>query len=227
MACTWKPTNSSYNTATSITQTYNWSQYLPSATATYNITASSSECRFKCDTSYTWNSSDQKCYGTCASYTSWNWTFTIWKPTNLNTAWQTTSPSSPCYVSCNSWSEWDGIRCNADNKMPWCNVNNYKAWGYEFAWCNLWPAARSPTYCPNGYHVPTCQEFVYAFDGMEFEYWSDLYSVFWTSIWLVPNWSNCLWFWITSSSFYLSFHDDGYDICAGCSGPALYTCFKD
>jgi len=48
-ACIGKPTNSAYNTATTISQTWNGTAWAPSTTAVHNTTASTSECRFKCD----------------------------------------------------------------------------------------------------------------------------------------------------------------------------------
>jgi prepilin-type N-terminal cleavage/methylation domain-containing protein len=47
----------------------------------------------------------------CASYTSWNWTFTVWIPTTPNTPWQITSSSSPCYVACNAWYYYQDSSC--------------------------------------------------------------------------------------------------------------------
>ncbi|NUJ97264.1 hypothetical protein HGA92_00575 [Candidatus Gracilibacteria bacterium] len=56
--CTGLPTtNASWNTVSSITQTWNGSTWTPSTTGTYNASASTSECRFKCTTGYTWNGS--------------------------------------------------------------------------------------------------------------------------------------------------------------------------
>ena len=54
-ACTPKIANSDWNTASSISQTYNGSSWLPTLTSSYNTTASSSECRYKCSVWKTWS----------------------------------------------------------------------------------------------------------------------------------------------------------------------------
>ena len=53
--CTGLPANAEWNTASTITQTWNGSEWLPSATGVYSETASSTECRFKCVSGYEWN----------------------------------------------------------------------------------------------------------------------------------------------------------------------------
>ncbi|HOW50437.1 MAG TPA: lectin-like protein [bacterium] len=55
-ACTGKPANSAYNTATSITQTWDGDSWEPSTVATHNTVASTTECRFACNFNYNWSS---------------------------------------------------------------------------------------------------------------------------------------------------------------------------
>lgn len=59
--CTAKPENTVWNTVSSITQTYNGSEWTPSNESEYNTSASTQHCRYTCASGYTWNGS------TCAS----------------------------------------------------------------------------------------------------------------------------------------------------------------
>lgn len=56
-SCNAKPSNTSWNSVSSITQYKNSGNWEPSLTPTYNSAASTSECRFKCSTWYDWNGS--------------------------------------------------------------------------------------------------------------------------------------------------------------------------
>ncbi|MDR0859772.1 MAG: hypothetical protein LBO09_02020 [Candidatus Peribacteria bacterium] len=56
-SCTGKPDNSSYNTATSVIQTLHGGVWTPSTVATYNITPSTTECRYTCNPGYVRNGS--------------------------------------------------------------------------------------------------------------------------------------------------------------------------
>jgi hypothetical protein len=55
VSCTGKPDNAIWNTATSITQIGNGSNWTPSNVGIYNITASTTECRFTCPGGTLWN----------------------------------------------------------------------------------------------------------------------------------------------------------------------------
>ena len=78
--CTGKPENASWNTASQIKQTWDGEEWYPSTTAVYNTNASTTECRYKCSTNYSWNSSNSTCVlttqqGTCSAKpenTVWN-----------------------------------------------------------------------------------------------------------------------------------------------------------
>ena len=53
--CTGLPTNAEWNSVGSYTQTWNGSTFAPAeSSATYNTTASTTECRFKCKSGYNW-----------------------------------------------------------------------------------------------------------------------------------------------------------------------------
>ena len=64
--CTGLIENSVWNTATQITQTWDWETagWTPSPEGSYNTVASSSECRFKCEDNYFWNGSSH-CLNPC------------------------------------------------------------------------------------------------------------------------------------------------------------------
>ena len=53
--CIGKPENSSWNSATSITQTWDGNDWYPPATGTYNENPSNEECRYVCNVAYNWN----------------------------------------------------------------------------------------------------------------------------------------------------------------------------
>ncbi|MBO7125987.1 DUF4215 domain-containing protein [bacterium] len=59
--CSEPPANAERNTATSITQTWNGEEWLPSATSVYSDEASTEECFFKCKENYNWNAGDEIC----------------------------------------------------------------------------------------------------------------------------------------------------------------------
>ena len=56
--CTGLPADAHWNTASTISQTWNGSAWAPATTGSYNETPSTSECRFKCDDGYVWNGSE-------------------------------------------------------------------------------------------------------------------------------------------------------------------------
>jgi uncharacterized repeat protein (TIGR02543 family) len=53
--------NASWNTTSSITQTRNGDEWLPTAIGSYNTTASDNECRFTCNENYTYSGGDNTC----------------------------------------------------------------------------------------------------------------------------------------------------------------------
>ena len=55
--CTDLPENAEWNTASSITQTWNGEEWEPSTIGIYSEEESTDECRFKCDTNYFWHES--------------------------------------------------------------------------------------------------------------------------------------------------------------------------
>lgn len=60
--CSNLPENAEWNGVSSITQTWNGTEWEPSSTGIYDTNSSSNKCRFKCKNNYTWNGSS------CISY---------------------------------------------------------------------------------------------------------------------------------------------------------------
>ncbi len=56
--CKGLPENAQWNAVSSITQTWDGTNWIPSAWATYNKNSSSSECRFKCYEEFTWDGNE-------------------------------------------------------------------------------------------------------------------------------------------------------------------------
>ncbi|MBQ4437603.1 DUF1566 domain-containing protein [bacterium] len=127
-SCTGLPQNATWNTAESITQTWSGSEWLPSTTGTWNTAASTSECRFKCNEHYNWNSSDKTCDaatqpGTCSTKpanTVWNdggangtftqiWTGSGWTPASYASEYGT--DEGTCHYKCDSTHTWENGSC--------------------------------------------------------------------------------------------------------------------
>ena len=133
--CTDLPENAEWNTASSITQTFDGEDWTPSNVGTYNKTASSSECRFKCKQNYTWNSAASSCYADTNTATcdelpenaEWNsvstitqtWNGTEWIPSQHGTYNEAPS-STECRFKCKENYNWDGSSCVADKRTSEC-----------------------------------------------------------------------------------------------------------
>ena len=128
-SCTGLPTNASWNTASSITQTWDGHDWVPSNAGTYNETASSTECRFKCNQHYSWKNSqcvadqqDVNCTG-LPTNASWNsassitqtWNGNAWTPSNAGT-YNTTASSTECRYKCNTSYHWENSACVSNTK---------------------------------------------------------------------------------------------------------------
>ena len=100
--CPSKPANSSWNSVSSYTQTWNGSDWSPAASeATYNEEATTTECRFKCNTNYYWDGS------ACVSPCDPNPCSVLSNSNGTCTASSTTEYSCGC--STNYY--WDGSVC--------------------------------------------------------------------------------------------------------------------
>jgi len=138
--CVAKPaTGTEWNTVSSYTQTWNGSAWVPADTTTaYSTTGSTTACRYKCATNYTWNGSvcvaNTRTF-TCAakpgsSTTVWNtvssytqtWNGTAWAPADSVTAYNATSSSTECRYTCAVNYTWNSSSstCVADTRIYTC-----------------------------------------------------------------------------------------------------------
>ena len=136
VSCTGLPANAQWNTASSITQNWNGSAWTPSATGTYNTTASTTQCRYKCKTNYNWNSSNSTCDAAkqtvnCTAKpanTVWNtvstvtqtWTGSAWSPSNTST-YNETASTNACRYKCDSTHYWYNSECTSPCDYSPCN----------------------------------------------------------------------------------------------------------
>ena len=141
-SCESVPAGAVPNTATSITQ--NWTAangWKPSLTPSYNTTASTTECRYKCNTNYTWNSSTKKCVAdkhtadcptnTKPANTDWNtvsqitqeWNGSSWQPV-AETVYNTTASTQYCRYKCSSGfhTENSGASCISNTRTHNCGT---------------------------------------------------------------------------------------------------------
>jgi len=122
--CTGLPENASWNTVSSITQTWNDEEWIPTTTASYNEEASDKECRFKCNTNYSWKNSEcvaetrtANCSGlpenadwNTASSITQTWNGTDWVPAATGN-YNTNPSSAECRFKCNNNYFWNGSQC--------------------------------------------------------------------------------------------------------------------
>ncbi|MBO4698843.1 DUF1566 domain-containing protein [bacterium] len=122
--CTGLPENAAWNTVSSITQTWNDEEWIPATTASYNEEGSDTECRFKCNTNYSWKNSrcaadtrTADCTGLPANAV-WNsassitqtWNGSDWVPANSGT-YNTNPSSAECRFKCDANYFWNGSKC--------------------------------------------------------------------------------------------------------------------
>jgi hypothetical protein len=123
--CTGLPANATWNTYSSITQTWNgYDWYPPLSSGTYNKTAKENECRFICKENYTWNYSEciadtrpQDCenlpnnaqWNTVSSITQ-TWNGYNWYPSSIG-SYNETSSTDECRFICDSGYNWNGSVC--------------------------------------------------------------------------------------------------------------------
>ncbi len=132
--CTGLPSGAEWNTTSSITQTWDGEKWVPESTAgVYNEAASTTECRFKCKTNYTWSGSacvantkvspcmnlpENAQWNTVNSITQ-TWSGEDWQPSTTGT-YNTTSSTTQCRFKCNTNYTWNGSICAADTKVGNC-----------------------------------------------------------------------------------------------------------
>ena len=144
VSCTGLPSNAQWNTASSITQTWNGSSWQPTTTGSFNNTASTSECRYKCKTNYTWTNSVCKADSKVSNCTElpsnaqWNtastisqtWNGSSWQPSTTGT-YNTTASTQECHFKCVKDYFWNGSTC-----MNPCNPNPCEEIEHSTEVCN-------------------------------------------------------------------------------------------
>ena len=112
--CTGLPANAQWNTAESVSQTWNGEEWYPPETGTYDTNPSSSECIFKCNSDYDWNGTE------------------CWRPVDpcdpnpcsgiLNANGECLATGDTTYVcKCSPGFNWTGTSCSA---LPECSTSN-------------------------------------------------------------------------------------------------------
>ncbi|MBQ3368267.1 DUF1566 domain-containing protein [bacterium] len=164
--CTGLPANATWNTAESISQTWDGEAWYPSETGTYNSNPSSSECRFKCEPDYDWNGWQ------CASTST---------PCNPNPCTSISNSTGVCTVNgtgytcgCQSGYTWNGGSCqsNGGSSLPECSASSGTpckdsssglTWSARASTSYTWQIAVD--YCNSysegglsGWHLPTISE---------------------------------------------------------------------
>ncbi|MBO7126506.1 DUF1566 domain-containing protein [bacterium] len=130
VSCTGLPAeHASWNTASSITQTWTSANgWQPSNAGVYNETASTEECRFKCNEHYDWKASTSTCVAATQTAncdpkpenTVWNdngangkftqtWTNSGWSPVSFAASYSKTA--GECKYKCDSTHTWENSSC--------------------------------------------------------------------------------------------------------------------
>lgn len=124
--CESLPENAVWNSAASITQTWDDENWIPSSTGNYNPNSSLSECRFKCVENYNWNGSQcvaaiiqsnctnlpENAVWNVASSITQTWSGSEWFPT-LTATYSETPSNSECFFKCAENYEWKNSQCIA------------------------------------------------------------------------------------------------------------------
>ncbi len=133
--CTGLPENAYWNTASSITQTWDGEKWIPSSAASFNLEESEDECRFNCKMNYGWNGEK------CDAYTKsvncdalpenaeWNdggrngmftqvWNGEVWVPVSHDAIYS--EDATECGFQCVSGYIWSGSECAQPTP---CNPN--------------------------------------------------------------------------------------------------------
>lgn len=133
--CTGIPSNAEWNTASSITQTWNGTSWVPSTAAVYNETPSSIDCRYKCNADYHFegsacisNTRTASCTGLPAN-ASWNtassitqtWNGSAWTPLTAAT-YNTTGSTTECRYQCSANFYWYNSACVQCYDNAHCNT---------------------------------------------------------------------------------------------------------
>ena len=149
IACTGLPENASWNTVFGISQSYDGEKWYPSEIGTYNKTASSTECRFVCNTNYKWDAEEEECQPVskltnCSekkAYSEWNvvskisqtWNGEAWEPSEIS-VYNVNPSEDECRFVCKEHYVWDNTNklCAAEKQQAACTgLPANASWHYE------------------------------------------------------------------------------------------------
>lgn len=133
--CDPKPENTEWNTVSTITQTFNGEEWVPSEASVYNPEPSTTECRFKCKENYTWDEAEEKCQADtrvsdCTGLpkgAKWNeyssikqtWNGTAWEP-DTKGVYNNQADQKECRYVCDTHYTWTNSVCKADTRDAEC-----------------------------------------------------------------------------------------------------------
>lgn len=132
-SCTGLPENAQWNSVSTITQTWNGSDWVPSSTGTFNEITSTIDCRYKCNEHYTWKNSSCAADNRTANCTGlpdnaiWNsvpditqtWNGFEWSPSTTGT-YNDEASSEYCRYKCKEHYTWTNSICKADQQVKNC-----------------------------------------------------------------------------------------------------------
>lgn len=191
-SCTWLPTNAVWNTVSSITQTWDWTNWLPLENWTYNTATSTANCNYKCGTNYHTEDSWVSCISNTKSCSITNWT---WQQTwNWNSWW------SCSVVSCNSWyySNWNSCELSSCT-FNWNTITNWNTvTAYQTSIVAYWSSCVSQTRTCTNWSLSW--SYTYSSCSVQAPTWTQLDSnctipdiTVWSQIWAWCN--STLWSW--------------------------------
>lgn len=132
-SCTGLPENAQWNSVSTITQTWNGSDWVPSSTGTFNEITSTIDCRYKCNEHYTWKNSScaadnrtANCIG-LPDNAIWNsvsditqtWNGFEWSPSTTGT-YNDEASSEYCRYKCKEHYTWTNSICKAEQQVKNC-----------------------------------------------------------------------------------------------------------
>ena len=133
-----------WNGVSTVSQTWNGSEWLPTTVGTYSADNNQVGCFFKCNENYNWNQTYRRCdpktqsasCGEPPANAQWNvyneitqtWSENGWTPSTAGVYNDTPSPNE-CRFKCNENYTWNGSVCAADTKQEPCTgLPAYASW---------------------------------------------------------------------------------------------------
>jgi hypothetical protein len=157
--CTGLPVNAEWNTASTISQTWNGVAWSPGTIGYYNETSTTTGCHFKCSSGYHWDGSN--CISSSRVFTcpdkpvstDWNsvssysqtWNGYSWDPPDSTTSYNITASTTSCRYICSTGNSWNGSNCVTST----CGANYPNTFG-GLCWSN--PKKTPTTWADAGTH---------------------------------------------------------------------------